>query len=118
RPDPPAGQARRPREQGVELAFGVRAIVDVREIHPGPDVRDVGALPEHPGVPAGRAAAEVDVVVPRIAVDAYQGVLQAGIDVPRPEVCLESGPATDLALEPVRADPARTAHGQPLAPRP
>src|SRR5207237_7645760 len=78
--------------------------------------------PEHPRVAAGSTTPKVHVVVPRISRDTDHRVLKTCVDVSRAKVRLESRPASDLALETVRADDDLRAYlerlGHVLASRP
>src|SRR3989475_3413105 len=99
-----SGESRGSRDEPVQILLGICALPDLREVHADPDVGHIRVLPEHPRVAAGGAAAEVEVVQPRIAIDTHQSVLQAGVDVPRSQRGLEARPASDLALEAVGTD--------------
>src|SRR5439155_769369 len=102
--DLPASEAGSPLDQPVEILLGVRALPNLREVHPDAHVRDVPVFPKHPGIAARCAAPEVEVVEPRVTIDAHERVLQARVDVPRAEMGLEARPSTDLALEAVGPD--------------
>src|SRR5207253_2715805 len=102
--DLPASEAGSPLDQPVEILLGVRALPNLREVHPDAHVRDVPVFPKHPGIAARCAAPEVEVVEPRVTIDAHERVLQACVDVPRAEMGLEARPSTHLALEAVGPD--------------
>src|SRR3989442_514349 len=66
--------------------------------------------PKPPARPAGRPPPEVELVQPRVPLDADDRVLEACIDVPRLERPLEPRPPPHLAFDPVRPDHDLRAH--------